>query len=186
MDRKRTIILCLAVLLAFGGAAASLAENAESIASMTETASLDTAASSQAQSMASDRYLKVPVGNILLKPPEDATGKRTSVDFPHSRHFDYNCKRCHHKWIGNAKLQSCSTQGCHDKLERPTRPGRRIPDPNYDIAYFKKAFHLQCIACHKDLKLQNEALELSMKKIEGKLPVVGPTSCVQCHPEDAE
>ena len=202
MDRKRIIILCLAVFLVFGGTAVFLSMDTESIASVIETTVGDGTQSPRTESLTSTRHLKVPIGNILLKPPEDMSGKRTPVDFPHSRHFSYTCRTCHHKWLGDAELQTCSSQKCHDQVERPKRPGRKTPEPDYDIAYFKKAYHQQCITCHKAIKQQNKELEeLSAKPIyllkrligitgsntlTGKLTVVGPTSCVKCHPENKE
>ena len=205
MDRKRIIILCLAVFLLFGGTAVFLSANTESIASVIETGAGDGIQSPlapQSESLTSNRHLSVPVGNIVLKPPEDMGGKRSPVDFPHSRHFNYTCQTCHHKWIGDAELQTCSSQACHDQVTRPKRPSRKIPDPDYDIAYFKKAYHQQCITCHKAIKLQNQEIEEQSAKpvnllkrligmagdntLTGKLTVVGPTSCVQCHPEDKE
>jgi hypothetical protein len=185
MDRERITILCLVVFMIFGGAIAFLPVNTESLASVIETTPGD-GAQSQVESAAANQYLKVPVGNIIITPPEDVSGKRKPVDFPHSRHFSYACQTCHHKWMGGANLQGCSTQDCHGQVTRPERPGRKVPDPDYDISYFKKAYHQQCITCHKSLKQQNLEAELSLEQIEGKLPVVGPTSCVKCHPEEKE
>ena len=45
--------------------------------------------------------LSVPLGIIVLKPPEQTRPINSLVEFPHSRHFIYDCRRCHHKWEGD-------------------------------------------------------------------------------------
>ncbi len=132
--------------------------------------------------------LKVPVGNILLKPPKDMKEKpkRSLVTFPHSKHFNPEtlCQDCHHKWEGDEKLQTCSAEKCHDKPQRIKPVGRKKPDPDVDILYYKKAYHEQCITCHIKGKRENAKRELSLTKIKKQLPRVGPTGCVKCHPKE--
>jgi len=182
MDRKQAIVWCLVFLCVFLGTIVSIGSHAEPTANeMGPGGETDTHA---AEPVSADRYLRVPVGNILIEPPEDASTRRSPVLFPHSRHFEYTCQTCHHKWTGDDNLNGCASQNCHDAVERPERPGREKPDPNYDIAYFKKAYHQQCITCHKAIKQRNLQIEQSMKKIDGKLARVGPTSCIKCHPEE--
>ena len=129
----------------------------------------------------------VPMGIIELKPPESVEAKRSPVDFPHSEHFvHYDCKTCHHKWEGDSEIKSCTTSGCHDLDVSPKQsPGKKI-DVNYAVRYYKKAYHAQCIGCHKQIHINNQEMENSitaglMKKPEIVIP--GPTSCIKCHPK---
>lgn len=70
---------------------------------------------------------------------ENSFGK---VTFNHSTHTGNDCKECHH--IGSTS-QGCTE--CHTK------------ESKVDV---KKAFHDNCITCHKD---------------QGQ----GPTGCMDCH-----
>ena len=127
--------------------------------------------------------LVVPMGSILLEPPESVTAKRTPVDFPHSRHFDFNCKRCHHKWDKESQIEDCTTSGCHDLLESPKKANDKAVSEVESILYFKNAYHKTCIGCHKDIKAKNLLAE-SQLKVSDKATVikkVGPTTCKGCH-----
>ena len=126
----------------------------------------------------------VPMGTIVLGPPEGVEQKRAAVDFPHARHFGFQCQDCHHKWKGTEPIKNCMTSGCHDVLVSPTRSKQSKSDPNLAIRYFKKAYHEQCIGCHKIMKLKNRKIEMSGKKLDGPLPPTGPTGCVECHPRE--
>ncbi len=43
----------------------------------------------------------VPMGVIVLEPPESVEPKRSAVEFPHSTHFaSVDCGTCHHTWQG--------------------------------------------------------------------------------------
>jgi len=173
MKQMKTLILCL-ILVIFCGVTVALS-------SMDEES--DTGTSGPAEGNA---YLKVPVGEIQLTAPDDIGTRKSPVDFPHSKHFTYTCYTCHHTWEGDENLQSCSASGCHDQVERPKPSDGTQPTPEEEITYFKQAYHQLCITCHKEIQQQNVALELSLKQIKGKLPNVGPTSCVGCHPPDEE
>lgn len=128
----------------------------------------------------------VPMGIIKLKPPESVEAKRSSVEFPHSDHFaHYDCKTCHHKWEGSSKIQNCTTSECHYKDTAKPEPGMKAVKGEA-IKYYKKAFHAQCIGCHKDIIKKNKEAENSViadliKKPEIVVP--GPTSCIKCHPK---
>ena len=124
----------------------------------------------------------LPMGTIVLGPPESVESKRASVDFPHSKHFVYDCKTCHHKWKGDAKIQDCTTSGCHDVQESPLKSKKGKIDRELAVRYYKTAFHKQCIDCHKQMKAKNKELEMSQRMLEAKLPETGPTTCVKCHP----
>jgi len=131
-----------------------------------------------------ERFLNVPIGTIVLKPPEAVDATKNPVQFPHSRHFVYNCRKCHHAWNLDADLKTCSTSGCHDLLKAPKKEG--APDAVADIKYYKNAFHQQCIGCHQEIKKQNAAKEKRPRFSDTALVLqkTGPTGCVECHPND--
>ena len=129
-----------------------------------------------------DDMMCLPMGIIVLEPPESVESKRASVDFPHSRHFVYDCKTCHHKWKGDAKIQNCTTSSCHDVQESPLKSKKGTIDKKLAVRYYKAAFHKQCIDCHKQMKSKNKEIEMSQRRLEAKLPETGPTACVKCHP----
>ena len=124
----------------------------------------------------------VPVGRLALGPPVGVESKRSAVAFPHSRHFGYTCKTCHHKWDGNSQVQSCTASKCHDQLTAPDRKERMLDYSSDSIRYFKYAFHKQCIGCHKEIKTNNVRLARSGRTLREPLPATGPTGCVNCHP----
>lgn len=125
--------------------------------------------------------LNAPLGILVLKPPENTSPVNSLVEFPHSRHFTYDCRRCHHKWEGDARNLSCGTSNCHDlSAVSKTEGGKAGKD--LSSRYFKKAYHDQCIGCHKEIKANNSEIELSKKELKSKLPKSGPTGCVECHP----
>ena len=126
----------------------------------------------------------VPVGRLALAPPVGVTAKRSAVAFPHSQHFDYHCKTCHHKWDGNSQVQSCTASKCHDQLSLPVKSKKARANSLEAIRYFKYAFHQQCISCHREIRIHNKKLEQSRKKIKAPLQRPGPTSCVGCHPRE--
>ena len=126
----------------------------------------------------------VPVGRLVIAPPVGVTPKRSAVAFPHSRHFDYTCKTCHHKWNGHSPVQGCTASKCHDQLSLPVKSKKAGANRMETIRYYKYAFHQLCISCHRDIKIRNERLERSRKKIRESLQRPGPTSCVGCHPRE--
>jgi hypothetical protein len=180
MKRMNTIILCLILFLIYGGATALSSMDNDS-----DAPEMDTDHDASASELG-HAYIKVPIGDIELKAPDDITTKRSPVDFPHSKHFTYTCYTCHHTWEGDEPIKTCSSSGCHDQLERPKGTDGKQPDPEEEITYFKEAFHQMCLACHKEIQEQNLKLEMSLKQIKGKLPKGGPTGCVDCHPPEGE
>ena len=129
-------------------------------------------------------YLSVPIGTIGLKPPKAVDMIKNPVAFPHSRHFIYNCKECHHAWNLDAQLQTCTTSECHDLIKAPKKESAAAAVA--DIKYYKKAFHQNCIGCHQEIKKQNAAKENSLRLSDKNLALqkTGPTGCVECHPKD--
>jgi hypothetical protein len=133
----------------------------------------------------SDEEMCIPMGDITLEPPESVEAKRSAVEFPHSRHLvAVDCKTCHHKWIGDEQIQTCTASGCHDLDVSPTKSEKSKIEKEQAIKYFKSAFHQMCIGCHKEMKIQNKKLEMSYKELDKELPNTGPTGCVQCHPKE--
>ena len=128
----------------------------------------------------------IPMGNIVLKPPESVEAKRAPVDFNHPTHFDFRCQTCHHKWIINEPIVGCYTTGCHDVTEAPKPSANGAIDKELAARYYKKAYHTLCIGCHKEIHAQNKELEMSGRTIKEKLPNSGPISCIQCHPKEEE
>lgn len=126
----------------------------------------------------------IPMGVIELGAPDGVEQKRAAVEFPHSRHFGFECQTCHHEWEGTTQIQGCMASGCHDVTVSPTKSKQGVPDRAEEIRYFKKAYHETCIGCHKIMKLKNKKIEMSGKKIDGPLPATGPTSCGECHPTE--
>ena len=133
-----------------------------------------------------DETMSVPLGDILLEPPEGVEAKRSPVNFPHSIHFSYNCLTCHHKWALNEPVVGCMTTACHEVKESPVKAGQGKVDDAQLIKYYKTAYHRMCINCHKDIKAQNKKLEMSGRILKENLPNSGPTSCIQCHPKEEE
>jgi hypothetical protein len=133
---------------------------------------------------AAEDAMCVPMGQILIEPPEGVEAKKSPVPFPHARHFITGCRECHHKWTGEEKIQNCSTSECHDLIEPPQKPKKYLSYSDVAIKYYKYAYHQMCIGCHKEIKMANKAIEMSYKVVKDTLPAAGPSSCKECHPEE--
>lgn len=96
--------------------------------------------------------MTIPAGGKATKPP---------VIFPHAKHAALDCKACHHKWDGKAKIQACKSAGCHDDV------ADKKGDKSYYLAYHKPVT-LSCLGCHKSLEKEKAAK-------------FGPTKCQGCH-----
>jgi hypothetical protein len=126
----------------------------------------------------------VPMGVIELKAPDGVEPKRAAVEFRHAKHFDFTCVSCHHTWGLTEPIVGCMTSGCHDQTEIPkAKPGEKV-DEEAVMAYFKTAYHKQCIGCHKEMKAKSAALERSLQTLKKPLPKTGPTTCAGCHPKE--
>jgi hypothetical protein len=128
--------------------------------------------------------MNVPMGIIVLEPDESIENKRTPVEFYHSKHFTFECKECHHKWEGKAKIPTCTTTDCHDSLKSPKRPTKYLSYTDEAILYYKYAYHQMCVGCHKEIKIKRKAMEASYTLLKDKLPKTGPTGCIECHPKE--
>ena len=160
MQRIGLLCVCLSVVLVFG--------------SMTMVVGQET-----------EDEMVVPMGSIVLEPPESVEPKRSPVDFPHSAHFaSVDCRTCHHTWQGTEIIKGCQTADCHDVTVSPTKSGEGRTNPDQAIRYYKAGYHQMCIGCHKEIKAQNIQMEKSHKELQETLTVPGPTSCIECHPKE--
>jgi hypothetical protein len=125
----------------------------------------------------------VPMGVIALKPPASVKPERPPVNFNHSKHFTYDCRTCHHKWEGTAKITGCTASNCHDLLKSPKNPTHYLAYTKEGIKYYKYAYHENCIGCHKKLKAKQKKLEMSYKALQ-KTEQILPTSCNDCHTKE--
>jgi hypothetical protein len=126
----------------------------------------------------------VPMGTITLEPLAGVEAKRSPVDFHHPTHFGFSCQTCHHQWELDEPIVGCTTGGCHDVAEAPKPSETGAIDQDLAAMYYKTAFHTLCIGCHKEMRAQNKALEMSGRILRENLPSTGPTGCVQCHPKE--
>ena len=164
MYRIRVAVLCLIIVFVFGMAFNVAGQNRNDTKEAVED-------------------MVVPMGIIVLKPDPSVEQKRSSVKFNHAKHFTYDCRTCHHKWEGNAKISNCTTSKCHDLLKAPKKPTKYLAYTEDGIKYYKYAYHENCIGCHKEIKVKQDKMEMSYKasKIEKKIV---PTSCIECHPKE--
>ena len=168
MHRIRIGILCLIMVFVLG-------------------ISLEVAGQNSEYNYQNQEDMRVPMGVIILKPDASVEQKKSPVEFNHSKHFIYDCRTCHHKWEGNAKITNCTTSNCHDLLKSPGKPTKYLVYTDTGIKYYKYAFHQSCIGCHKEIKIKRNKMEMSLmtpKTDEAKLPKTGPTGCIECHPKE--
>ncbi len=120
--------------------------------------------------------LLLPTGTMTLAAPPDAEPepRLSPVVFPHSLHFAYSCKDCHHEWDGTSPVQSCAAAGCHENLW--AAPPGTTPLGEKRIKSLAGAYHQTCRDCHRQ--------ELEKQKAAGmKRTYTGPIACEGCHPE---
>ena len=165
MYRIQVGILCLVMVFVFGLA-------------------LNVAGQDESEPKAAVEDMCVPMGVIELNPDPSVEQKKSSVEFNHGKHFNYDCRRCHHKWEANTKIANCTTSACHDLLKAPKRPTKYLVYTEEGIKYYKYAYHQNCIGCHKEIKVQRKKLESVYLAAEKELPKTGPTSCKECHPKE--
>jgi hypothetical protein len=164
MYRIQMAVLCLVIVFVFGMA-------------------LNVAGQNKSDTKKAVEDMVVPMGIIVIKPDPSVKAMRSPVKFDHAKHFTYDCRTCHHKWEGTAKIASCTTSNCHDLLKAPKNPTRYLAYTKEGIKYYKYAYHENCIGCHKKLKAKQIKAEMSYKKLEKKEQIL-PTSCDDCHPKD--
>ncbi|KKM00429.1 hypothetical protein LCGC14_1804510 [marine sediment metagenome] len=51
--------------------------------------------------------MSLPLGKIIIEPPESVTPKRPPSFLTHSLHFGYKCSKCHHTWEYNTRIKAC-------------------------------------------------------------------------------
>ena len=164
MYRIRVAVLCLVIVFVFGMA-------------------LSVAGQDKSDTKKAVEDMVVPMGIIVIKPDPSVKQMRTPVEFNHAKHFAYECRTCHHKWEGNAKISNCTTSKCHDLWKAPKNPTRYLAYTKDGIKYYKYAYHENCIGCHKEIKVEQKKMEMSYKASEIEKKVV-PTSCNECHPKE--
>ena len=164
MYRIRVGVLCLVIVFVFGIA-------------------LNATGQKKRDTEAAVEDMVVPMGIIVLEPDSSVEQKRAPVEFNHGKHFSFDCRKCHHKWEGNAKITNCTTSNCHDLLKAPKKPTKYLAYTEDGIKYYKYAFHQTCIGCHKEIKVKQEKMEMLYKASETKKKIV-PTSCNECHPKE--
>ena len=126
----------------------------------------------------------IPMGTIVIEPPDQVESKRAAVSFPHATHFSYTCITCHHKWEKETPIPSCMAASCHDAAVNPKKSEGHNVDPEVAIRYYKTAYHSACIGCHKKIKQQNKAIENSYRSATTSIQSSGPTGCIECHPKE--
>jgi hypothetical protein len=164
MRKLQVGVLCLAMIFIFGMA-------------------LNVSGQNKSESKKALEDMCIPMGVIVLKPPPSIKLMKSPVEFNHAKHFTYDCRTCHHKWEGTAKIANCTTSNCHDLLKAPKKPTRYLAYTKEGIKYYKYAYHENCIGCHKKLKAKQIKTEMSYKKLEKKEQIL-PTSCDDCHPKE--
>ena len=164
MRRLQVGVFCLVMVFVFGMA-------------------LNVAGQNESDTKEAVEDMCVPMGVIVLKPDPSVKQEKSSVKFNHAKHFTYDCRTCHHKWEGNAKITNCTTSNCHDLLKAPKKPTRYLAYTENGIKYYKYAFHENCIGCHKELKVKQKKMEISYKTPDKKEQNL-PTSCIECHPKE--
>lgn len=132
----------------------------------------------------SEESMCIPMGDIVIEPPDQVESKRAAVTFPHATHFSYTCSTCHHTWDKETTVLSCMATGCHDMAVSPKKSDGHKVDPDLAARYYKTAYHSACIGCHKEIKQQNKAIENSYRSAETTIQSSGPTGCSECHPKE--
>ncbi|MCP3942074.1 MAG: cytochrome c3 family protein [Desulfobacteraceae bacterium] len=108
--------------------------------------------------------------------PAHSQTKRSPVIFPHSTHFQFACKSCHHEWNQVGPVEGCAASGCHEKLW--ALPPGSTPLRDQNIKSLTGAYHEVCRDCHR--KQLEKAKESGDSK--QRFPVTGPIACDGCHP----
>ena len=119
---------------------------------------------------------------IIIKDPAFGTLKKTPVKFSHKKHADpegYNiaCTDCHHDyvkgenvWTKDKPVKKCSA--CHrvNAAEKNSLSYCKRAYPKGKVPGLKCAYHMNCIGCHRALKIKYPI---------GKYAV--PITCTKCH-----
>ena len=114
---------------------------------------------------------KVPVGNMVIKAPEQFPTTKEPVFFTHSSHLRFSCVDCHHTWDRTGPITGCTASGCHERL-MPDPPGAK-PSQEKKVMSITGAYHKACRSCHRDIL-----------KDTGSPKYTGPIECDGCHNEN--
>lgn len=69
------------------------------------------------------------------------------VPFNHSTHADLECTECHHMWDGSSEIQGCTTEGCHDVMDKKDKSANSW----YKVTHDRRTELSSCVGCHKEL-----------------------------------
>ena len=107
--------------------------------------------------------VKMPEKDLVIDTKDVYTKKKkTPVVFSHIKHKAFKCDQCHHEYKDGKNVwkegQEVKKGGACHKLKKDGK-----------VSKLEKAFHNQCVKCHKKLKKEKKK--------------TGPTSCTKCHPK---
>lgn len=116
--------------------------------------------------------LSLPTGTMMLAAPAHSKTKMSPVVFPHSTHFQFSCKSCHHEWDKVSPVEGCASSGCHEKLW--ASPPGSTPLRDRKVKSLTGAYHRVCRECHRNQLEENKKNSMSTS--------TAPVTCEQCHP----
>ncbi len=122
--------------------------------------------------------LQLPTGTMTLTAPAHSQTKKSPVVFPHSTHFQFSCKSCHHEWDQASPVEGCASAGCHEKLW--ASPPGTTPLGEKRIKSLTGAYHKVCRDCHRS-ELENLKSQ-GMSKQKAMSQLTAPIACEGCHP----
>jgi hypothetical protein len=121
---------------------------------------------------------QLPTGTFMLTAPAHSQTKMTSVVFPHSTHFQFSCKSCHHEWDQASPVEGCAAAGCHENLW--ASPPGTTPLGSKRIKSLTGAYHKVCRDCHRSELEKLKDQGMSTKEAMSRF--TAPIACEGCHP----
>ena len=103
-------------------------------------------------------------GDTLLIQNEYTKRMKKPVTFTHKKHtedYKIGCTECHHTWKKEEGKNPKKCAECHTEKAEGEKLGT------------KRAYHKQCMDCHKALKKESK-------------PTGPTTKCTECHPSKAQ
>jgi hypothetical protein len=122
--------------------------------------------------------LRLPTGTMTLTAPAHSQTKMSPVVFPHSTHFQFSCKSCHHEWDQVSPVEGCASAGCHEKLW--ASPPGSTPLRDKKVKSLTGAYHKACRECHRSELKALKDQGMSEKKAMSRFSA--PLACEECHP----
>jgi len=120
--------------------------------------------------------LRFPTGTMTLTAPAHSQTKMSPVAFPHSTHFQFSCKSCHHEWDKVSPVEGCASAGCHEKLW--ASPPGSTPLGDKKVKSLTGAYHKVCRDCHRSLLAEQK----SQGRSKSMSRITAPVACEECHP----